>query len=131
LVYGSYYGGSDGDVASDLKRDTAGNYYLTGYSYSRDLPLSVNALQPTHSDGLDAFLLKLNPTAAGAAGISYATLIGASGVQTGNGVDVIENTNTIYVTGSTTGKIFDNIGGVQRTNDPGNPNAFVVGIKPQ
>jgi len=130
LTYGTYYGGNDGDVAYDLKRDTTGKYYISGYSYSRNLPLSVNALQPAHSDGLDAFILKLDPAVSGAAGIAYATLIGATGIQSGNGVDVIENTGTIYVTGSTTGKIFDNIGGVQRPNDPGNPNAFVVGIKP-
>ena len=130
LIYATYYGGSDGDFAKDLKRDSTGKYYLTGYTYSRDLPLSVNALQPTHSDGLDAFVIKIDPALAGTAGISYATFVGASGVQSGNGVDILENTGTIYMTGYTTGSIFANIGGVQRPNAVGGPNAFVLGIKP-
>ena len=130
LIYGTYYGGSDGEVAYDLKRDTTGKYYLTGYTYSRNLPLSVNAVQPTHSDGLDAFLLKFDPTVGGAGAINYATYLGGSGLQTGNGIDVLENTGTIYVTGYSTGSVFDKVGGAQRTTDPGKPNAFVVGIKP-
>ncbi len=130
LVYSTYYGGSGGDVAYDLKRDSAGKYYLTGYSYSRDLPLSVNALQPTHSDGLDTFILKFDPTVGGAGAIEYGTFLGSTGLQSGNSIDVLEATGTIYVTGYATGSIFDKVGGVQRTNDPGKPNAFVVGIKP-
>jgi hypothetical protein len=130
LIYGTYYGGNDGDFAYDLKRDSAGKYYLTGYSYSHDLPLSVNALQPTHSDGLDAFVLKFDPAVGGAAAINYATLLGSTGLQSGTGIDLNETTGTIYVTGYATGSIFDKVGGVQRTTDPGKPNAFVVGIKP-
>ena len=130
LVYGTYYGGDDGEVAYDIKRDSTGKYYLTGYTYSRNLPMGVNALQPTRSDGLDAFVLKFDPTVGGAAAINYATYLGGSGLQSGNGIDVLENTGTIYVTGYATGSIFDKVGGVRRPNDPGNPNAFVVGIKP-
>ena len=130
LIYGTYYGGSDGDVAIDLKRDSAGKYYLTGYTYSKDLPLSVNAVQPTHSDGLDTFVLKFDPTIGGAGAINYATFLGSTGLQIGNSVDVVEATGTIYVTGYATGNIFDKVGGAQRTSDPGKPNVFVVGIKP-
>ena len=58
---GSHFGGSDGEVAYDLKRDPAGKYYLCGYTLSKDFPV-VNALFPTSMNGgVDAFVAILNP----------------------------------------------------------------------
>jgi L-ascorbate metabolism protein UlaG (beta-lactamase superfamily) len=40
------HGGSGAEVAYDLKRDTAGKYYLGGYTLSRDLPVTIDAPNP-------------------------------------------------------------------------------------
>ena len=44
LVYSTYFGGSDGDVAYDMRRDAAGKYYLCGYTLSLDLPVAQRAV---------------------------------------------------------------------------------------
>ena len=38
LVYSTYFGGTDGDVAYDMRRDAAGKYYLCGYTLSLIFP---------------------------------------------------------------------------------------------
>ncbi len=35
LTYSTFYGGTGGEVAYDLKLDSAGHYYLCGYTLSR------------------------------------------------------------------------------------------------
>src|ERR1035438_7832821 len=37
LVYSTYFGGTQGEVAYDVKPDGAGNIYFTGYTLSPDL----------------------------------------------------------------------------------------------
>ena len=37
LVYSTYFGGTDGEVAYDVKSDSTGNIYFTGYTLSSDL----------------------------------------------------------------------------------------------
>src|SRR5207249_2480031 len=39
LVYSTYLGGSQGEVAYDLAGDMAGNIYVTGYTLSPDFPV--------------------------------------------------------------------------------------------
>src|SRR5262249_46060157 len=43
LVYSTYFGGSGGEVAYDLRRDSSGKYYLCGYTLSTNLPVTGNA----------------------------------------------------------------------------------------
>ena len=64
LVYSTYFGGSDGDVPYDLRRDAAGKYYLCGYTLSLDLPIQ-NALSPASDPGnsVDGFVAVIDPAA--------------------------------------------------------------------
>jgi hypothetical protein len=65
LAYLAYYGGSDGEVAYSLARDTAGKYYLGGYTLSRDLPVTSDALNPgSDLGGYDGFIAVIDPKAA-------------------------------------------------------------------
>ncbi|MBC7865033.1 MAG: hypothetical protein IAF38_18810, partial [Bacteroidia bacterium] len=62
LVYSTYIGGSDLDVANDLYIDLASNQVIiTGAAWSTNFPTSGGAYQTTNSgvDG-DIFILKLN-----------------------------------------------------------------------
>ena len=47
LVYSTYLGGSAADVAQSIQLDSAGDAYLTGYTYSANFP-TVNPYQPTN-----------------------------------------------------------------------------------
>jgi hypothetical protein len=67
LPYATFIGGSQGDSASDIGRDSAGNLYVTGSTQSRDFPATTGAFDtiwngdPTIFWG-DAFVTKLSLT---------------------------------------------------------------------
>ena len=60
LLYSTYFGGSQGDVAYDVAPDGAGNIVLTGYTLSDDL-FTVNAPQPGWGGGINVFVAKIKP----------------------------------------------------------------------
>lgn len=42
----TYFEGEDGDAAYDVKGNSAGNLYVTGFTMSSNLPVTANAAQP-------------------------------------------------------------------------------------
>lgn len=48
LSYSTYLGGGDSDQANGIAVDPAGNVYVTGYTWSPDLP-TINPLRPAKS----------------------------------------------------------------------------------
>jgi hypothetical protein len=127
LIYSTYFGGTDADVAFDLKRDAAGNLYLSGLTLSYDLPSTPNAVQSKYDGTIDAFALKFNPAQAGPSAISYFTYLGSDGLQAAYGID-FNAQGTIYLTGFTSGPIFDALSGAPKTSSPGKRDAFIVGL---
>ena len=79
LVYSSYLGGSQGDVAYDVAGDAAGAIYLTGYTVSPDFPVTPDAMQPKWGNGIDVFVAKLTPGVAGTPGLKFSTYLGGGG----------------------------------------------------
>ena len=61
LVYSTYIGGGGSDRRQDIAIDSSGNVYITGTTYSGDLP-KVNAYQTVRQGNFDAFVTKINPT---------------------------------------------------------------------
>jgi hypothetical protein len=130
LVYSTYFGGSNPDAPFDLKMDASGNLYIAGFTMSAGLPASANALQGAYDKSMDAFALEFNPSIAGAAGIVYFSYLGSDGLQIAYGIDFDAN-HDIYLTGFTSGPIFDALGGAGKNTAPGDPDAFVIGFSTQ
>ena len=129
LVYSTYYGGSVAEVASDLKRDAKGKYYLGGYSLSPDLPVSQNALNPVSAKtGLNGFVAVIDPGSPPMNALVYSSYVTGPGSQTVNGVAVDAN-GAIYVTGSATGDVFP--AGLQaHPSGTGNADTFLLIFRP-
>jgi len=127
LVYSTYFGGDGADSAYDLKEDSNGVLYVSGYTESPGLPSTTNALQPAYDDNLDAFGLKLDPSKAGADGIEYFTYLGSDGLQIAYGVD-FDSKGNMYLAGSTSTGLLGEFGGPERGTLPGNVDAFVIGF---
>jgi hypothetical protein len=91
LTYSTFYGGTGGEVAYDLKLDAYGRYTLGGYTLSQNLPVTSNALFPnSFQAGIDGFIAVIDPTASGSGnGLVFGTYITGPGTQTVYGVDVI------------------------------------------
>lgn len=97
LVYSTYLGGSQGEVAYGLAGDISGNIYVTGYTLSPDFPVK-NAVQATWGRGTNLFVAKIQPGTAGQTGLLYSTYLGAAGVYVGNALAVGPD-GSVYVAG--------------------------------
>ena len=85
LVYSTYLGGSQGEVAYGIAGDSAGNIYVTGYT-------------PQWGGGTDLFLAKLKPGTPGPGGLLSSTYIGQRGVYSPTAL-TLGRDGTIYVVG--------------------------------
>jgi hypothetical protein len=97
MVYSTYFGGTQGEVAYDVKPDSAGNVYFTGYTLSSDL-FTVGAPQPGWGGGINMFVAAIKPGTPGRAGLLYCTYLGATGTYVGSAM-VIGRDGSIYVGG--------------------------------
>jgi hypothetical protein len=100
LVYSTYLGGSQGEVAYDLTGDTAGNIYVTGYTVSPDFPVN-NAPQGNWGGGTNLFITRLQPGTAGHSGLLFSTYFGTTGIYVGNGIAVGPD-GSVYAAGYAT-----------------------------
>jgi len=105
LVYATFLGGSgqvqfnigpavfQGDQATAIAVDEAGNAYVAGLAHSPDFPVTTGAFQTKNKAattsgtasqiaGYNAFVTKINP---GGTALVFSTYLGGSGVTIGNG----------------------------------------------
>ena len=107
---------------SGVATDTAGNTFVTGYTFSASFPTTAGAVQqPCRScpDKPDIFVTKLN---ASGTGLIYSTLLGGSDYDTPTGIAVDTNGNAV-VAGYTQSADFT-IKNVVMTVNPGNGSQF-------
>jgi len=129
LIYSTYFGGPDPDAAMDMKEDSNGLLYVSGYTESAGLPSTSDALQANYDDSVDAFGLILDPSKAGAAGIDYFTYLGSDGLQVAYAVD-FDSGGDMYLAGYSSSNILSRVGGPARSTITGNWDAFVIGFSP-
>jgi hypothetical protein len=125
LLYSTYLGGSGADAGSAIAVDTSGNAYVTGLTWSYNLPTTPGAFQTTleGSGYNDAFVAKLN--AMGTA-LLYATYLGGNNSDVGYGI-AVDISGNVYVTGETLSSVFPiTPGAPQTTYGGGFSDAFVA-----
>lgn len=121
LLYSTYLGGSADDAVSDIAVDSYGNAYVTGTTFSSNLP-GRSGVQPTFKGGKciydtvcpDAFVARLNA----GGGLSFSSYLGGMGDDDGAGVAVGLD-GTITVVGSTTSDDFPQAGALQPARSAG------------
>jgi hypothetical protein len=113
LVYSTYFGGTGGEVALDMRRDPAGRYIIAGYTLSTDLPVTAGAFNSNSAGaGPDGFIAVFDPTKPpySPQQLVYSSYVTSPGFQVVYGLDV-DASGTIYATGFSTSQLFPN--GVQ------------------
>jgi hypothetical protein len=109
--YSTYLGGSGGDDGQGIAVDTAGNAYVTGYTYSTNFP-TANPYQATFGGGnYDAFVTKFNTAGSS---LLYSTYLGGSSTDIGQSIGLDAGGNA-YVTGYTTSTDFSTVNPFQPT----------------
>ncbi|HEV2350699.1 MAG TPA: SBBP repeat-containing protein [Terriglobia bacterium] len=126
LIYSTYLGGTDADVAQAIQVDGAGNAYIAGYTFSTNFPTQSPLFGANAGGGADAFVAKLNP--AGSA-LVFSTYLGGSLDDRAFGIG-LDSTGNIYVAGSTQSADFPTISGSFQTSLKGATNAFVTKLNP-
>jgi hypothetical protein len=102
LLYSTFLGGSDADVGYGIGADAQNNIYVTGYTLSKDLPVTPNAPEPLYPQGVDIVAAKVIPHVAGPSGFGYVTYFGGSSINSGQALAVAPD-GTLYVAGFTGG----------------------------
>ena len=98
LIYSTFLGGNSTDTASGVAADSAGNAYVTGFSYSPIFPGAPSGgAQPVNKGQGDVFVAKVLPDGSG---LSYFTFFGGSYNDYGFGIGV-DNAGNAYVGGYT------------------------------
>ena len=120
LVFSTYFGGIGTEVGSAIAVDPAGYVYITGYSYSLDLPTSANSFQRFLEGGDDAFVAKFSP---GGSNLVYATYLGGTSTDEGEGI-AADSQGCAYVTGYTISSGFPITSNAWQSRFNNNTNGF-------
>jgi CSLREA domain-containing protein len=120
LLYSTYLGGVSLDEGANIAVDVDGDAYVTGRTFSPNF-LGV----PTVIVPPDAFVVKIDPTQAGAASLLYSKLLGGAGPDAGIGI-AVDRFKSAYVTGMTISSNFPTTPGAFDTScgTDGNCNSF-------
>jgi hypothetical protein len=135
LLYSTFLGGTNNDVACSIAVDNQGAAYVTGWTTSTNFPNTNSA--PGLYNGLvnsqyaylvtNVFLTKItNGTGTNYAGIACSTLFGGTNIDIGYGVAVAAG--YVFVAGSTSSTNFptSNLPGLLRATNSGGNDAFVA-----
>ena len=131
LLYSTYLGGSlsDGDGANKIALDSAGYVYVAGPTRSTNFPTTPDALQGSSAGGSDAFLVKMDLRASGAASLVYSTYIGGAADETVGGL-ALDGANNVYLTGKTNSSNFPVTATALQTVLAGGTDAYVIKLNP-
>lgn len=85
LVYCTYFGGEAQEMGMAVAVDTLGNAYITGQTYSAEMPVTFNAYQRTAALTPDAFVVKISPQGSS---VFYSTYLGGDADDIGLSIAV-------------------------------------------
>ncbi len=139
LLYSTFLGGINDDVAYSVAADNNGAAYVTGWTVSTNFPNTVtnsnlyngltNNLYYGYSLTTNAFLTKI--TNGVQAGIAYSTVFGGTNLNTDVGYGVaLDAAGNVFVVGTTSSTNFpvttNNLSGFLRATNSGGNDVFVI-----
>jgi hypothetical protein len=122
LLYLTYVGGSDDDIANAICVDPSGNAIVTGSTRSTDFPV-LAAIQENYGGKLDAFLVQLSSDGA----LIYSSYFGGANDEEAKGI-ACDGTGNVIITGQTNSPDFPLHGAFQPDLNPAARDAFVTKI---
>ena len=96
ISYATYVGGTGMSAVTALAIDSSGDLYATGWTESLNFQIAA-PIQASNGGGVDAFVVKLNPSGTS---LLYATYIGGTGDDRGAAI-AVDSLGEAYVAGST------------------------------
>ncbi len=99
--YSVKLGGSSADSAYAVSSDSAGDAFVTGWTRSKDFPVTSGVIQTALAGSENVFVTELDPSG----NIVASTYLGGSGVDAGAQI-LLDSQGSIYVSGTTTSPDF-------------------------
>lgn len=121
LIYSTYLGGSNSESSRCIAVDTAGNVYISGWTFSSDFPTTDAAFDTSFNGVFDIFVSKLN---ADGNSLLYSTYLGGSDEDDAFDI-VLDLGNNVFITGYTLSTDFPVTEGALDTSFNGGRDAFV------
>ena len=126
LIYGTFFGGSGGELAYAVATDSSGNIYVAGSTSSTDASITAGAVASQFGGGnFDSFVAKFSSSGA----LVYSTYLGGSGNEQAYGL-AVDSQGNAYLTGYTTSQNFPVTQGAYGGSLTGTSNAFLVKLNP-
>ena len=122
LVYSTFLGGSNADMATGVAVDASGYAYVTGDTYSADFGVS-SAVQPAFGGRVDAFVTKLSSAGA----VVMSTFLGGALDEHAGGI-ATDGSGVVWVAGGTLSTNFPVAAAIQSVN-AGGQDAFVTKLQ--
>ncbi len=122
LLYATYLGGGFGDSAVAVAVAPGGEAVVVGSTGSPDFPVTAGAFDTAHSEGTDAFLVRLS---ADGSGLVYSTLLGGIGDDAAFAV-AIDQAGKADVVGQTLSPDFPTTAGALGGSIGGGNDAFLT-----
>lgn len=103
VISSTFLGGSHLEYGMDVAVDNENNVYITGFTGSKDFPVTANAFQKTYGDTAssgqpwDAYVVKLSPALDQ---LLYSSYLGSNNVDEATSIGVDE-TGAVYIAGQT------------------------------
>jgi hypothetical protein len=136
LVLSTFIGGANGDAATGVSVDAAGNAYATGYTASPNMPVTTGAYQAALRGARDAWVAKMpkvNPAAPPPSpAFTYVTYLGGTDLEDSfgpGGAIASDGDGNAYVTGDTFSTNFPTTAGAYQTA-PNGADAFITKLNP-
>ncbi len=125
ILYSGFLGGSLSDTTLGIAVDASKNAYVVGGTYSRDFPVTRNAVQPALAGTLNAFITELDPNG----NRLYSTYLGGSELETAFSV-AVDSTGNFYVGGDTQSDDFPVSANAIQGRRAGDNETFVAKFSP-
>ncbi|GAB1429388.1 hypothetical protein MASR2M18_02200 [Ignavibacteria bacterium] len=130
MIFSIVEGGASNEICYATALDTMRAAYVTGKTMSQDFPVTNGAYSGTLKSK-DCFVVKYNSAGNG---VVYATFLGGSTDETGNGITV-DASGSAYITGITSSNDFPATAGAfqtKRRDNPASPNTdcFIAKLAP-
>jgi hypothetical protein len=123
LLFSTYLGGSNSDIALGLGVDGAGNPWVCGYTVSTNFP-TADPLQGSNRGGLDMFVAKLAPDGSA---LLFSTYLGGSSHE--DAKDLAMHKGNAYLTGVTSSANFPTTHGAFDSTYNGSEDAYVTKVR--
>jgi hypothetical protein len=130
LVYSTYLGGAGWDIGRGIAVEADGSVWISGGTYSYNLPMRGNSHQPGYRGDGDAFVAHLSISLGkSATALEYSSFLGGADQEEATNL-VINSAGQLVVSGWTVSATFPTTSNGMQTKYGGNGNAFISILDP-